>query len=111
VNVSARDNATGKEQKITITASTGLSDRDIDDMVKNAETFAAEDQKRKELAEARNEADSMAYQTEKMLRDLGDKVDSGKKSEIEALIGQVRDAAGKDDAVVIRAEMEKLQTH
>lgn len=108
VNVSAKDNATGKEQRITITASTGLSDKDIDDMVKNAEKFAAEDQKRKELAEARNEADSLGYSTEKMLRDLGDKVDEAKKTDIEAAIAKLRDVAAKDDVAAIRSEMEAL---
>jgi molecular chaperone DnaK len=108
VNVSAKDRATGKEQKITITGSGGLSDKDIDDMVKNAEKFAAEDQKRKELAEARNEADSLGYSTEKMLKDLGEKVDAGKKGEIESAIAKLREVTAKDDAAAIRSEMETL---
>ncbi|EEG78052.1 molecular chaperone DnaK [Dethiobacter alkaliphilus] len=108
VNVSAKDLGTGKEQKISITASSGLSDDDIDNMVKNAEQFAEEDQKRKELAEARNEADSLAYSTEKMLKDLGDKVETDKKSEIEAAIGKLREVAGQEDAAAIKSEIENL---
>jgi len=108
VNVSAKDNATGKEQKITITASSALSDKEIDEMVKNAEQFAAEDEKRKELAEARNESDSLCYSTEKMLRDLGDKVDSTQKGEIEAAIAKLKDVAGKEDVAAMRSEMETL---
>ena len=82
VSVSAKDLATSKEQRITITGTGGLSDKDIDDMVKNAEKFAEEDQKRKELAEVRNEADTIAYSTEKMLKDLGDKVDRSEESRV-----------------------------
>lgn len=108
VNVSAKDNVSGKEQKITITASSGLSDKEIDEMVKNAEQFAAEDEKRKELAEARNESDSLCYSTEKMLRDLGDKVDSTQKGEIEAAIAKLKDVAGKEDIAAMRSEMETL---
>jgi molecular chaperone DnaK len=108
VNVSAKDLGTGKEQKITITASTGLSDADIDDMVKNAEKFAAEDQKRKELAEVRNEADSMVYNTEKMLRDLGEKVDEAKKGEIESAITSLKEVAQKDDAEATKKALENL---
>ncbi|MBS4030171.1 MAG: molecular chaperone DnaK [Clostridiales bacterium] len=108
VNVSAKDLGTGKEQKITITASTGLSDADIDDMVKNAEKFAAEDQKRKELAEVRNEADSMVYSTEKMLRDLGEKVDEVKKGEIESAITELKEIAQKDDVEATKKALETL---
>ena len=108
VNVSAKDLGTGKEQKITITASTGLSDADIDDMVKNAEKFAAEDQKRKELAEVRNEADSMVYTTEKMIRDLGEKVDEVKKGEIEKAITELKEVAPKDDVEATKKALENL---
>jgi molecular chaperone DnaK len=107
-NVSAKDNATGKEQKITITASSVLSESDINDMVKNAEKFAAEDEKRKNLAEARNEADSLAYSTEKMLRDLGEKVEPAKKEEIEAAIAKLREEAAKEDPAAIRTVIEAL---
>ena len=108
VSVSAKDLGTGKEQKITITASTGLSDKEIEAMVKEAEQYAAEDAKLKELAEARNEADSIAYSTEKMLKDLGDKVDAAKKAEVEAAIKKLRAEAAKDDAAAIRAAIEEL---
>lgn len=109
VNVSAKDLGTGKEQKITITGTGGLSDADIDDMVKNAEKFAEEDKKRKELAEARNEADTLAYTTEKMLRELGeDKVDAAKKSEIEAAVAKLREEVATEDVAVIRGAIESL---
>ncbi|MBT9139965.1 MAG: Chaperone protein DnaK [Dehalococcoidia bacterium] len=111
VNVSAKDNATGKEQKITITASAGLSDKEIDEMVKNAEQFAAEDEKRRELADARNESDSLCYSTEKMLRELGDKVDSTQKEEIEAVITKLKDVSSKEDIAAMRSEMETLTKH
>jgi molecular chaperone DnaK len=111
VNVSAKDLGTGKSQKITITASTGLTDKEIDEMVKNAEKHAAEDQKKKELAEARNEADSLVYNTEKMLRELGDKVDGAKKSEIETVMARLKEAAGGDDASAIRSASGGLTKH
>lgn len=111
VNVSARDLGTGKSQKITITASAGLSDKEIDEMVKNAEKFAAEDQKKKELAEVRNEADSLVYSTEKMLRDLGDKVAGGSKSAVEADINKLKEAAGGEDAEAIKRASEALTKH
>src|SRR5512136_1000818 len=84
LNVSASDKATGRTQHITITASSGLSDSEVDRMVKDAEKFATEDQKRKDRIEARNNADSMVYTAEKTLRDLGDKVPADVKNEVEA---------------------------
>ncbi len=111
VNVSAKDLGTGKSQKITITASTGLNDSEIDEMVKNAEKFAEEDEKRKELADARNEADSLAYNTEKTLRELGDKVDDAKKSEIETAIKKVKEEAASEDAAAIKKATEELTKH
>jgi molecular chaperone DnaK len=111
VNVSAKDMGTGKSQKITITASAGLNDSEIDQMVKNAEQFAADDQKRKELAEARNEADSLAYNTDKMLRDLGDKVDGAKKSEIESIISKLKEEAKGENAEAIKKTAEDLTKH
>ncbi len=111
VNVSAKDLGTGKSQKITITASTGLSEKEIEEMIKNAEKFAAEDQKRKELAEARNEADSLVYNTEKMLRDLGDKVDGARKSEIESAISKLKETAGGEDTAAIKRASEALTRH
>ena len=84
MKVSASDKATGRSQHITITASSGLSDNEVERMVKDAEKFAAEDQKRKDRIEARNNADSMVYTAEKTLRDLGDKVPADVKNEVEA---------------------------
>ncbi|NLZ92695.1 MAG: molecular chaperone DnaK [Firmicutes bacterium] len=108
VSVSAKDLATKKEQKITITNSSGLSDEEIDKMVKEAEKFADEDKKRKELVDARNEADNLAYSTEKMLKDLGDKVEAAKREEIEKEIKRLREVAAQDDVSVIRNAIESL---
>ncbi|MCF0135849.1 MAG: molecular chaperone DnaK [Lachnospiraceae bacterium] len=90
VNVTAKDLGTGKEQKITITASSNLSDADIDKAVKEAEQYAAEDKKRKEAIDAVNEADSMVMQVEKSLEELGDKVDAGDKSAIDTELGKLK---------------------
>jgi molecular chaperone DnaK len=106
--VSAKDLGTQREQKITITGSTGLREQEIERMVKEAEHFSEEDRKRKELADARNDADNLIYSTEKMLKDLGDKVDGSKKSEIEAAIGRLREAAQKDDIQEIKNASENL---
>ncbi|MBS3948837.1 MAG: molecular chaperone DnaK [Dethiobacter sp.] len=111
VNVSAKDLGTGKEQKITITASTGLSDKEIQQMVKDSEMFAEEDKQRKELAEARNEADSLAYSAEKMLRELGDKVDAAKKTTVESAIHKVKEEAKGNDLAAIRGAVEELTRH
>lgn len=108
VNVSAKDLGTGKEQKITITASTGLSDKEIDQMVKEAQTFAEEDRNRKELAEVRNEADTLVYSTEKMLRDLGDKVELARKTAVESAINKVKEVKDGEDAAAIRKAIEEL---
>lgn len=108
VSVSAKDLGTQREQKITITGSTGLREQEIERMVKEAEQFSEEDRKRKELADARNDADNLIYSTEKMLKDLGDKVDGSKKSEIEAAIGRLREAAQKDDIQEIKNASENL---
>ena len=97
VNVSAKDKGTGKEQQIRIQASGGLSDSDIDQMVKDAEKFADEDKKRKEVAEARNQADSLVHQTEKQLAEHGDKVDASVKSEIETKLSALKEELGKDE--------------
>jgi molecular chaperone DnaK len=91
LNVSAKDKATNKEQKITIQGSTGLSDEEIEKMVKDAEAHKADDEKRKVLVEAKNQAENMVYLTEKTLKDLGDKVDAGKKSEAETLANELRE--------------------
>jgi len=108
LNVSARDKATGREQKITIQASSGLTKEEIDRMMKEAELHAAEDQRKKEEAEARNTGDTAAYQAEKMLRDLGDKVPADIKSEVEGKIAAVRSALQGQDSQRIRQTTEEL---
>ncbi|MBS7262340.1 MAG: molecular chaperone DnaK [Eubacteriales bacterium] len=110
VKVSAKDMGTGNEQNVTITASTNLSDADIDKAVKEAEKFAEEDKKRKELIEQRNKADQMTYEIEKNLKDMGDKISADDKAKIEAEITNVRNVTGSDDAETIRAAIEKLTT-
>ena len=90
VNVSAKDLGTGKEQHITITAGSNMSDEDIDRAIKEAAQFEAEDRKRKEAVDARNEADSIVFQTEKALKDVGDKIDAGQKSTVEADIADLK---------------------
>jgi molecular chaperone DnaK len=108
VHVSAKDLGTGNEQKVTITASTNLSDADIDKAVKEAEKFAAEDKKKKEEVETRNNADSMVYQSEKTLKDLGDKLSSEDKSKVEAEIAKVKEALKGTDTEKIKTETEAL---
>jgi len=108
LHVSALDKATGKEQKITITASSGLSDAEIEQMVHNAERFRADDQKRKEEVEARNNADSLIYAAEKALRELGDKVPGNVKSDVETKVQAVRDALGGSDVSRIKSTSEEL---
>src|ERR671914_2232893 len=102
VNVSARDKATGKEQQIRIQASGGLSDADIDKMVKDAEAHAAEDKKRRELVEARNHADSTIHGAEKSLKEHGDDIESGVKENIESALKQAREALEGQDAQVMK---------
>ena len=108
VKVSATDKATGKEANITITASTNLSDAEIDKAVKEAEQFAEEDKKRKEAIEVKNNAEQTVYQTEKTLNELGDKVSAEEKSEIEAKIEEVKKVKDGDDIEAIRKAMEDL---
>jgi molecular chaperone DnaK len=108
VSVSAKDLATGKEQSIKITASSGLSQEEIDAAVKEAELHAEEDRKRKELVEARNQADSLIYSTEKSIKDLGDKVDEATKKQAEDAIEPLRKAMEGDDPEEIRRLSEAL---
>ncbi|NLM72621.1 MAG: molecular chaperone DnaK [Clostridiaceae bacterium] len=108
VHVSARDLGTGNEQNITITASTNLSEEDIDRAVKEAERFAEEDRKRKESIELRNNADSMVYQSEKTLKELGDKLSPEDKSKIEAEINKVKEALKGTDNEAIKQATESL---
>ena len=109
VKVSAKDKGTGNEQKITITASSNLSEEDIDKAVKEAEKYAEEDKKRKEEVETRNNAESMVYQCEKSLGELGDKIDAGDKAAIEAEINNVKEALKGTDTEAIKNAVEKLQ--
>lgn len=108
VNVSAKDLATKKEQKITITASGALSDSEIDQMIKDAEEHSAADASRKELIDAKNNADSLAYSTRKALGDLGDKVDGAKKQEIEDALLRLEEAAKGEDAARIQSEIDAV---
>lgn len=108
VHVSAKDLGTGNEQNITITASTNLSDDDIDKAVKEAEKFAEEDKKRKEEIEVRNNADSMVYQSEKTIKDLGDKLGSEDKAKIEGEINNVKEALKGTDTDRIKSATEAL---
>jgi molecular chaperone DnaK len=109
LHVSAKDLGTGQEQKIEIKAGSGLSDQEVEQMVKDAESHAAEDRRQRELAEARNTADNAAYQAEKQLDELGDKVDAASKSEIEQAIKDVREVLESDDAAEIQRRTEALQ--
>lgn len=108
VNVSAKDQGTGKEQKITITSSTHLSDDEIERRVKEAEQFAEEDKKKKELIEAKNQAESLIYQTENTLKELGDKVESAEKDKINEKISQLKDVASGEDLDSIKQRTEAL---
>ena len=108
LNVSARDKGTGKEQKITITASSGLSKDEVGKMQKDAESYAAEDAQRKEEAEARNAADSLAYTAEKTLREHADKLPEDVKQEIETKTTAVRSALKGQDVAAIKSAMQEL---
>ncbi len=108
VHVSAKDLGTGNEQKVTITASSNLTDADIDQAVKDAEKFASEDKKRKEEIEVRNNADSMVYQSEKTIKDLGDKLGADDKAKIETEINNVKEALKGTDTEKIKAASETL---
>ena len=108
VNVSAKDMATNKEQSIQITASSGLSQEEIDRLIKDAELHVDEDKKKKVLVEARNTADAMIYSTEKSIKELGDKVDAGTKTKVEAAIESLRKAMEGEDAAEIKRLTEEL---
>jgi molecular chaperone DnaK len=108
VNVSAKDQATGKEQSIQITASSGLSKEEINSLIKDAELHAEEDKKKKEVVETRNHADSLIYSTEKSLKDLGDKVDSSTKSNVENVISQLKKAMETENVEDIKKLSEEL---
>ncbi|MTV50137.1 molecular chaperone DnaK [Heliobacillus mobilis] len=110
VHVSAKDKATGNEQKITITASTGLSKDEIDQMVKDAELHAEEDRKRQEEVEIRNQADAMVYQAEKTLKDFGDKVEAADQEKINAAKEELKKALEGNDSEAIKQKTEALTT-
>jgi molecular chaperone DnaK len=109
LNVSAKDKASGKEQKITITASTNLSDKEVDRMVKEADQHRAEDERRAELVTARNEADGLAYSVEKTLRELGDKVPSNERDQIESQLEDLKSVVNSDNIQEIRNAIQNLQ--
>jgi molecular chaperone DnaK len=109
VHVSAKDLGTGKEQKIRIESSSGLSEEEIKRMVKDAELHAEEDKREREAAEAKNEADSLAYMTEKSLKDYGDKISEEERSKIEAAIADLRQTIEKGDTSEIKAKTEALK--
>jgi len=108
VSVTAKDKATSKEQQIRIQASGGLSEADIQKMVKDAESHASEDKKRRELVEARNQADALAHSTEKALGEHGDKVGAEEKSAIEAAIASLKEAVKEDDLDAIKEKTNTL---
>ena len=108
VNVSAKDKGTGKEQKITITSSSGLSKDEVDRMMREAEANAAEDKKHKEEIESRNQADQAVYGAEKMLKETGDKLSASDKQPVESAIDEAKKAIEKNDAAAIKAALEHL---
>ena len=109
LNVSARDKATGKEQSVTITASTNLNKSDIERMVQQAREHEAEDRRQRELVEARNTADTLAYQTEKTLKDLGDKIPASERQNIQQKIEGLREAMKGNDVERIKRLSDDLQ--
>ena len=108
LNVSAKDTATGKEQKITITASSGLTDTEIEQMVKDAEAHAEEDKQKREEVETRNRADSLVYETEKNLKEFGDKVDDATKEKVTAAVERVKSALAANNNEEIKAASDAL---
>lgn len=109
LNVTAKDKGSGKEQSISITGASTLSDSEVDSMVKDAEANAEEDRQRRERIEKKNQADTLAYQAEKQISELGDKVPADDKSKIEGLIKELKDAVAQDDDAAIESKTEELQ--
>jgi molecular chaperone DnaK len=109
VNVGAKDMATGKEQKITISGSSGLSKEEVDRMVQDAQAHAAEDQKHRDLIDVRNQADSLAYQVEKTVNDNREKLPVGELSKVDAAIAEVRRVVQTEDVAAIRKALDELQ--
>jgi molecular chaperone DnaK len=110
LHVGAKDLGTGKEQKITITASSGLSKDEIEKMRKDAESHAAEDEKKREEVETKNRADAMAYEAEKFIKEHGDKADAAKKSELEAAVGRLKDAIKSGSTDSMKSAIEGVTT-
>jgi len=110
LHVGAKDLGTGKEQKITITASSGLDKAEVEKMIKDAEKFATEDAKKRETVETRNQADSLAYSTEQLLKEQGDKIAAEKKAPVEQAITALREAVASDDTARMKQSMEGLNT-
>ena len=110
VHVSAKDLGTGKEQSIKITASSGLSEEEIQQLIKEAELHAEDDKKRKEVVEARNQADNLIYTTEKSLSELGEKIDGATRSQIESAVADLKGVLDSDDKSLIEAKMQALNT-
>ena len=108
LNVSAKDKATGKEQKIIIKASSGINEEEIKRMVRDAEAHAEEDKRFRELVDTRNKADGMIHTVEKTVKDLGDKVDAGERAKVESAISDLRTALKSDDKNVIEKKTEAL---
>jgi molecular chaperone DnaK len=110
VHVSAKDRATGKEQSMTITGQSALSKDDIERMVRDAESHAEDDRRRREEAEVRNNADTLVYQTEKLLREQGDKIAGDEKDKVETALKNLKEALGQSDIAAIRNATEALMT-
>jgi molecular chaperone DnaK len=109
LNVTARDKATGREQKITITATSGLSKEEVERMVREAELHEQEDRQRREEIETRNRADSLAYQAERTLQDVGDRIPVSLRSEVEDKVKVVRDALNGSDLARVRSAADDLE--
>jgi len=109
VHVSAKDMATGNEQKIQIQSSSGLNESEIDQMVKDAESHSDEDRRRREVVETRNQAENLVYSTRKSLKDIGDKVDEETRNSIDAAANDLEEAMKTDDVEAIQAKMATLQ--
>ncbi|HEU5300299.1 MAG TPA: Hsp70 family protein, partial [bacterium] len=109
LDAKARDTATGREQSIKITGSSTLGKDEVDKMVKEAERFAEEDRRKREEAETRNRADTLVYQTERMLKDVGDKITADERAQVETKLTALKDALGQGDASRISAAVDELQ--
>ncbi|MEZ6055944.1 MAG: Hsp70 family protein, partial [Planctomycetaceae bacterium] len=110
LSVSAKDKGTGKQHKVTIQQSSGLSESEIEQMRKDAESHSDDDKKKREFAQARNQAEHLVYQTEKTMKEHADKLDEGTKSAIESAIAKVKDAEKGDDVAAIKSAVQDLET-